>query len=122
MKHGDKGAGKSARAKESPASHDPAMAVPYPSGASPVVAEEARSLSHFTSREKEVGGWLAEGKSDPEIAGILEMGVETVRTHIKSMRLKVGAYNRNVLFAWIWRNRCAFYLHQSAGRKPVKYT
>jgi len=73
----------------------------------PVVAEEPDARPYFTPREQRVGGWLAEGKSDPEIAGILEFGLETVRTHVKSLREKVGAGSRNELFAWIWRDRVA---------------
>ena len=108
--------------RESAAAGAPAMAIPYPLGASPVVTEEARSVPHFTVREKQVGGWLAEGKTDPEIAGILGLGTETVRTHIKSMRDKVGVYSRNAFFAWIWRDRCAVLQAQPMPRRAVKYS
>ncbi|MDQ6808318.1 MAG: helix-turn-helix transcriptional regulator [Verrucomicrobiota bacterium] len=122
MKHGNKGAGKAARAQESAGSQGPVLAIPYPPEVAPVVAEEAASVPHFTVREQQVGGWLAEGKSDPEIAGILGIDVETVRTHIKSMRVKTGVYSRNVFFAWIWRNRCAFHAFRPPTRRRVKYT
>lgn len=98
------------------------MAIPFPDGISPIVAEEAAQAPRFTVREQEVGGWLAEGKSDPEIAGILTIGTESVRTYIKGMRVKVDAANRNTLFAWIWRNRYAVRFGPPAPRKAVKYT
>jgi DNA-binding CsgD family transcriptional regulator len=82
-------------------------AIPYPLDMMPLLAEEPDARLHFTATEKRVGGWLAEGKSDPEIAGILEVGPETVRTHVKSLREKTGAGSRNELFAWIWRDRVA---------------
>jgi DNA-binding CsgD family transcriptional regulator len=97
------------------------MAIPFPAGASPIVAEEAGSIPHFTLREKQIGGWLAEGKTDPEITRILDLGIETVRTHIKNMRQKTEVENRNALFAWIWRNRYAAQFHQPTPRQPVKY-
>ena len=97
------------------------MAIPFPPGTSPVVAEEAALAPHFTFREQQVGGWLADGKSDPEIARILGLGRETVRTHIKAMREKTEVENRNALFAWIWRNRFAVQFHATAPRQPVKY-
>ena len=93
--------GKAARAQESPAGDSPVMAFPFPAGVSPMVAEEARPVPHFTLREQQVGGWLAEGKTDPEIVRILGMGIETVRTHIKSMREKAEVENRSALLAWI---------------------
>ncbi len=82
-------------------------AIPYPPDLVPRIAEEPAATPHFTVREQRVGGWLAEGKSDPEIAVILEAGLETVRTHVKSLREKTGVGSRNELFAWIWRDRVA---------------
>ena len=84
MKHASKNAGQAERAKESPEVARLVIAIPYPLGISGVVAEEARPVPHVTDREKDVGGWLAEGKTDPEIARILGLGIETVRSHIKS--------------------------------------
>ena len=73
----------------------------------PVVAETPDARPHFTPSEQRVGGWLAEGKSDPEIAGILNAALETIRTHVKSLSDKTGSASRNELFAWIWRDRVA---------------
>lgn len=84
------------------------------------MAEESGNRAHFTQREKLVGGWLAEGKSDFEIAGILEIGVETVRTYVKSLRQKTGVANRNELFAWIWRDRVACLSGGATPDEPVK--
>ncbi len=100
MKYGKEKPGKTAVTTRPPA-------IPYPPDMMPLVAEEPDARPHFTDREKGVGGWLAEGKSDFEIAGILEVGLETVRTHVKSLREKTRVESRNELFAWIWRDRVA---------------
>jgi DNA-binding CsgD family transcriptional regulator len=121
VKGGSKDGGKPAGPQKPPGSSKDGPAIPYPPGLSPVTVQEAEPAPTFTEREKQVGGWLAEGKSDPEIAGILSLGLETVRTHIKKMREKTDAVNRNTLLAWIWRNRLIFHLSQSP-QKPVKYT
>lgn len=98
------------------------MAIPFPPETSRVVSEEPRLALHFTGREKDVGGWLAEGKTDPEIARILNLGLETVRSYVKSLREKTGVENRNALLAWIWRDRRAAELSQPPVSKPAKYT
>jgi DNA-binding CsgD family transcriptional regulator len=118
---GSKGAGKGAHAKESSSAGKRKMAIPFPPGISYLVAEEPLSVPHFTVREQEVGGWMAEGKTDAEIARILGISIETVRTHIKAMREKVKAENRNAFVAWVWRNRFAFYFDRTTPQKPVKY-
>jgi DNA-binding CsgD family transcriptional regulator len=104
------------------AGSSPSFAVPFPAGASLSVAEEPLLVPHFTAREQHVGGWLAEGKNDAEIARILDLGTETIRTHIKSMREKTGVENRNALFAWIWRQRWSIQFRHDASANPVKYT
>ncbi len=56
---------------------------------------EARSLlGRLTSREQEVLQALAEGFSDPEIAGRLYVSAGTVRTHIANILAKLEADSR----------------------------
>ncbi len=98
------------------------MAIPFPPGLWFNLAEEARSVPHFTIRERHVGGWMAEGKTDAEIADILTLGVETVKTHVKSLLEKTGTENRNAFVAWVWRDRIAAEFNPAPPRKPVKYT
>ena len=57
----------------------------------PVVLEESLSI---TSREAEVLLWLAHGKTNREIAEILNMSPRTVNKHLEQMYPKVGADNR----------------------------
>lgn len=49
---------------------------------------------HLTTREREALTWVAEGKSDWEIAMILGLSETTVRFHVDNARRKLGAVNR----------------------------
>jgi LuxR family quorum sensing-dependent transcriptional regulator len=53
-------------------------------------ADEVR----LTDRERDVLGWVAEGKSDWEISVILALSETTVRFHVDNARRKLGAVNR----------------------------
>jgi len=57
----------------------------------PAVLEENLPI---TSREAEVLLWLAHGKTNREIAEILDMSPRTVNKHLEQMYPKVGADNR----------------------------
>ena len=57
----------------------------------PVILEESLSI---TSREAQVLLWLAHGKTNREIAEILQMSPRTVNKHLEQMYPKVGADNR----------------------------
>lgn len=57
----------------------------------PSILEESLSI---TSREAQVLLWLAHGKTNREIAEILEMSPRTVNKHLEQMYPKVGADNR----------------------------
>jgi len=59
----------------------------------PVVLEERLSI---TSREAEVLLWLAHGKTNREIAEILQMSPRTVNKHLEQMYPKIGADNRTI--------------------------
>jgi len=49
---------------------------------------------HLTRREREVLLLLAEGLQLDEIAQRLEIGLETVRTHVRRAGERLGALNR----------------------------
>lgn len=48
----------------------------------------------ITQREREVWFWVHEGKTNEEIAGILGIGLTTVKTHVKQLLRKLGVENR----------------------------
>jgi len=50
--------------------------------------------SDLTPREREVLGWLIEGKTNKEIAGQLVISEATVRLHVSNILSKLGASNR----------------------------
>jgi DNA-binding response OmpR family regulator/DNA-binding CsgD family transcriptional regulator len=50
----------------------------------------------ITSREAEVLLWLAHGKTNREIAEILQMSPRTVNKHLEQMYPKIGADNRTI--------------------------
>lgn len=49
----------------------------------------------LSRRETEVLGWIAEGKSNPEIAEILGIKVGTVKTHLERIYDKLGLDHRH---------------------------
>lgn len=49
---------------------------------------------HLTRRQAEVLCWLAEGKTNEEIATILECSFFTVKTHVKEIFRRLGVPNR----------------------------
>jgi len=48
----------------------------------------------LTSRETEVLNWMAQGKTNPEIAVILGVAAGTVKLHVQHVLAKLGAENR----------------------------
>ncbi|MDQ6435231.1 helix-turn-helix transcriptional regulator [Mesorhizobium sp. LHD-90] len=48
----------------------------------------------LTPRQLEVGSWIAQGKSNEDIATILDVGVDTIKAHVKAIHAKVGANGR----------------------------
>jgi DNA-binding CsgD family transcriptional regulator len=48
----------------------------------------------LTPRQLEVASWLAQGKSNDDIATILNVGLDTVKAHVKVVHKKVGAESR----------------------------
>jgi DNA-binding CsgD family transcriptional regulator len=59
-------------------------------------ASRSRSLTAhgMTPRETEVALWLAQGKTNPEIASILAAPVRTVEKHVERILQKMGVENR----------------------------
>ncbi|HMO52689.1 MAG TPA: helix-turn-helix transcriptional regulator [Kiritimatiellia bacterium] len=59
----------------------------------------------ISTREADIFEWVAEGKSNEEIALILGVSVNTVKTHLKRGFLKLGVENRTAA-ALTWKRRC----------------
>ncbi|MCD0449560.1 response regulator transcription factor [Actinocorallia sp. API 0066] len=57
----------------------------------------------LTDREEAVLRALTEGLSNPEIADALTISLETVKTHIKSILLKLGVRDRTQAVIWAYR-------------------
>ena len=62
-----------------------------PVGAVPTAASPGRRIR--TQREMDVLKWLAQGKSREETSIILGIGLETVKTHAKSILQKLEVQN-----------------------------
>jgi DNA-binding CsgD family transcriptional regulator len=71
---------------------------------------------HFTSREREVLYYLAQGGSNPEIAMTLGIDERTVRQHLENIRKKVGLCGGRKLQAWAWQNG---YGHQNGLLRKI---
>jgi DNA-binding CsgD family transcriptional regulator len=53
-----------------------------------------RPAAKLTPRETEVAGWLAQGKTNPEIAILLAAKVRTIEKHMERVLEKLGTENR----------------------------
>lgn len=58
------------------------------------LGDQQRTTYDLTPREAEVAGWLAAGKTNPEIAIILASNVRTVEKHVEAVLKKLGVENR----------------------------
>ena len=56
--------------------------------------EQERNKPMLSSRESEVLGWMARGKSNTDIATILAISPETVRTYVQRIYHKLGSHER----------------------------
>lgn len=64
----------------------------------------AQSTTVLTRRETEVARWVAEGKTNPEIAAILHISPRTVSKHLENILAKLHLPNRVALAAqWLER-------------------
>jgi len=53
-----------------------------------------RNSIQLTRRENEIAHWVSEGKTNKEIADILEISSATVKNHVEKILGKLGAENR----------------------------
>ncbi|WP_027685075.1 helix-turn-helix transcriptional regulator [Rhizobium leguminosarum] len=60
---------------------------------------------YLTPREKEVVKWVADGKTGPEMATILDLSEHTIRSHIESAKRKFDAMNTPHLVALAFRGK-----------------
>ena len=70
--------------------------------------EEPPGPDLLTPREADVLELLQQGRSNSEIAGILHVGKETVRTHARSIYRKLGVQNRRELASLAQRRNGEF--------------
>lgn len=68
-------------------------------GANPELLADAG----LSNREAEVLAWLAEGKSNEEIAILLNLQLYTVKGYVKTVYRKIGAPNRLAAALWALR-------------------
>lgn len=52
------------------------------------------AFPELTPRQLEVASWVARGKSNEDIATILDVGIDTVKAHVKAIHAKIGADGR----------------------------
>lgn len=60
----------------------------------PVNRQYAEAIDSLTIREREVFGWLVEGKRNAEIASILGISVHTVHKHVHRILEKLDVETR----------------------------
>jgi DNA-binding CsgD family transcriptional regulator len=53
----------------------------------------------LTAREREILGWVARGKTNPEIARVLWISPGTVRKHLENVYAKLGVHTRTAAAA-----------------------
>ncbi len=78
-------------------------------GAQPATAV----IDELTSREIEVLGLMAIGRSNADIAMVLAISLNTVATHVRNILAKTGCANRTEAAAYAMRNGLARVAHQA---------
>ncbi|WBL34949.1 helix-turn-helix transcriptional regulator [Tepidiforma flava] len=58
----------------------------------------------LSAREAEVLGLVAEGRTNAEVAAMLGISPETVKTHVSRILAKLGVQSRHQAAAW-WMKR-----------------
>ena len=75
-------------------------------GQAPDDQEAIRVLTtqlHLTHRQAEVVHWIAEGKTNDEIATILGCSINTVKMHLKEIFQRLGVHTRTAAAATAYR-------------------
>ncbi len=65
--------------------------------------EERSSYDRLTEREKEVLGFIGDGKTNQEIANAMRLSVHTVQSHRSNIMKKLGLHNRAQLVTFAAR-------------------
>ncbi|MCX7618528.1 MULTISPECIES: response regulator transcription factor [Tepidiforma] len=58
----------------------------------------------LSPREREVLGLVAEGRTNAEVAALLGISSETVKTHVSRILAKLGVQSRHQAAAW-WQRK-----------------
>ncbi|HET7690836.1 MAG TPA: response regulator transcription factor [Nocardioidaceae bacterium] len=68
-------------------------------------AVPVQPVEPLTDREEEVLALVARGRTNPEIATELYIGLSTVKTHVAALMAKLGARNRVEIAMWAYDTR-----------------
>jgi NarL family two-component system response regulator LiaR len=61
-------------------------------------------MKPLSRRETQVLHYLAEGKTDKEIANVLNISPETVKNHVQRIYRKIGVHRRTRAAVWAVQN------------------
>lgn len=70
-------------------------------------SDPVQPIEPLTVREEEVLALVARGRTNAEIAAELFVGLSTVKTHVASLMIKLGARNRVEIAMWAYDTRRA---------------
>ncbi|MFI1506913.1 response regulator [Streptomyces sp. NPDC020597] len=80
------------------------LTAPQTTSAAAPVALPDTLAEPLTERELDVVRLVALGRTNAEIAAELYVSLSTVKTHLSSVQLKLGARNRVEIAAWAWQH------------------
>ncbi|WP_308250236.1 response regulator transcription factor [Sphaerisporangium fuscum] len=72
--------------------------------AKPAVSHARPPREPLTERELDVVRLVARGRTNQEVAAELFVSLSTVKTHLGSIQMKLGARNRVEIAAWAWES------------------
>jgi len=75
--------------------------------------------SSLTPREEEIMRWVAEGKTNWEISVILNMSLNTVKTHLKNIYQKLGGVENRWSAVARWQWNASGLLYSSHSTRPL---